>query len=181
MDRRVRKSNDALKIALKKLMAKTAVDKISITRLCQEADLNRSTFYDHYLSVEDLLSEIHGEYFKTMDLMLDFSEEFVIKKPLDNMRSLINFLDDCRNKNSQFRFFLLNSPNHLFERNIQSYYINKLYTSEIDHITRYAFLYHSTASLMVIQQWILDDCPCSAEELAHQIYSLSTASWPYTE
>ena len=48
MDRRIRKSKNALKKAMFQLMQKKAVSQISIRELCELAYVNRSTFYSNY-------------------------------------------------------------------------------------------------------------------------------------
>ena len=44
--------------ALLRLLETTAFEKISVTMLCNEAQVNRSTFYAHYSDTSDLLVEV---------------------------------------------------------------------------------------------------------------------------
>ena len=55
-------SNTAVKMnqALISLMEKKSFDSITIKELCQEADVNRSTFYSHYQNLSELLEETRG-------------------------------------------------------------------------------------------------------------------------
>ena len=50
-----------LKEALLRLLESAPLDKISVTQLCQEAGVNRATFYRHYTSQEDVLQEIQQD------------------------------------------------------------------------------------------------------------------------
>ena len=57
MDRRVRKTKAQLREGLARLMQKKSIKEISVKELVDEVDINRSTFYLHYETISDLLSE----------------------------------------------------------------------------------------------------------------------------
>lgn len=59
-DRRVKYTKAALEEALLDLMAEKPIDRISVKELCDKADVNRSTFYAHYGSPQELLDSITG-------------------------------------------------------------------------------------------------------------------------
>lgn len=42
------------------LLKQKPIDKISVTELCQAANVNRGSFYAHYADVYDLLGQIEG-------------------------------------------------------------------------------------------------------------------------
>lgn len=54
-DRRIDKTQRALKAALIKLMEEKDIRQITVTEIVKEADVNRGTFYKHYEVKEDLL------------------------------------------------------------------------------------------------------------------------------
>ncbi|WP_239255623.1 TetR/AcrR family transcriptional regulator [Listeria ilorinensis] len=60
-DRRIRKTKAAFHKALLDLLDTKNWKGITVTDLVQNADVNRTTFYKHYLSKEDLLEEIITE------------------------------------------------------------------------------------------------------------------------
>lgn len=62
MDNRVRYTKAVLQQALLKLLKGKHIDKISIKELCQEAKVNRGTFYLHYATPNDLLREIEQQF-----------------------------------------------------------------------------------------------------------------------
>ena len=55
-DRRVRKTQTAIKDALISLLNKKSFGDITIQEISDMADVNRSTFYTHYLDKYDLLA-----------------------------------------------------------------------------------------------------------------------------
>ncbi|MBN2981385.1 TetR/AcrR family transcriptional regulator [Cohnella algarum] len=64
LDRRIRKTRQALKEALVALILEKGYDAVTIIDIADRADYNRGTFYNHYAGKEELLSEIHGEFLR---------------------------------------------------------------------------------------------------------------------
>ena len=62
-DRRVLYTKMFLRESLLALMREMPISKITPTELCRRAGINRNTFYTHYQSAEELLSEIEEELF----------------------------------------------------------------------------------------------------------------------
>jgi len=50
-----------LRDSLMELLQKKPISKITIKELCEKADINRTTFYNHYLDHYDLLKKIEDE------------------------------------------------------------------------------------------------------------------------
>ncbi|MGG7144389.1 TetR/AcrR family transcriptional regulator [Clostridium nigeriense] len=69
-DRRVRKTQEILKKSLIKLMKDKSVNSITVKELCEEADINRGTFYLHYKDVFHMLEEIEKELFEEFKDMI---------------------------------------------------------------------------------------------------------------
>jgi AcrR family transcriptional regulator len=57
LDRRILKTKSALRDAMLSLMAPKGWDEMTIQEICDTANVGRSTFYVHYQSKDDLLSE----------------------------------------------------------------------------------------------------------------------------
>ena len=65
MDRRIRKTKQAIVTALLELLEeKKDIDKISITDITKRADISRSTFYFHYNGTYELVDEICESFTK---------------------------------------------------------------------------------------------------------------------
>lgn len=58
---RARDTRERLKEALLRLLARRDILDVTVSRLCQEAGVNRSTFYSHYDSIGDLMEELEQE------------------------------------------------------------------------------------------------------------------------
>ena len=64
---RTKRTKRALKKALTILMLKESMDKISVTDICKEAEINRVTFYTHYNDKFELLHELLSDLCHLID------------------------------------------------------------------------------------------------------------------
>ena len=60
-NQRTRLTRLLLKNSLIALLQKKPIYQITVSELCSEAELNRSTFYKHYGNVQDILQDIEEE------------------------------------------------------------------------------------------------------------------------
>ncbi len=63
-DRRTLYTRQVIREAYLRLLGKETWDKISITKLCKLAEINRSTFYLHYSTSTDVLDELLWELYE---------------------------------------------------------------------------------------------------------------------
>ena len=60
-DIRVRHTKDRVRKAFFQLLNTKEFSQITVTELCQIAEINRTTFYKHYLDMTDLLEKIEND------------------------------------------------------------------------------------------------------------------------
>ena len=60
-DRRVKYTKQAIRDGFLKLLSQKPIEKISVTEICREADINRGTFYSHYKDPYDLRDSLVEE------------------------------------------------------------------------------------------------------------------------
>jgi AcrR family transcriptional regulator len=70
-NRRVRMTKRMIRDALLDLLDSQSIETVSVTRLCKEADVSRSTFYLHYGSERDVISEIEEDLIEGVDQRLE--------------------------------------------------------------------------------------------------------------
>lgn len=63
IDARVRYTRMIIEKSFLELLKTKPMSKVTVTELCQAAQINRATFYKHYLDVPDLLEKIEEELF----------------------------------------------------------------------------------------------------------------------
>ncbi len=74
-DRRVKLTKRILKEALIELMHTKSLNEISIKKICEIADVNRSTFYHHYQSPQELYDDIINDIALTFNEILEKHRE----------------------------------------------------------------------------------------------------------
>jgi len=93
IDRRKRKTEQAIKGSLIALMERDSFEKVNIRKTMKEADLNRSTFYLHYRSLSEVLYSIEDDV--VSDLLVE------VKKKHSNIESLLFDVLSCAEKNRE--------------------------------------------------------------------------------
>lgn len=71
MDRRTRYTRQVIRDTLLELMREKGFVRATVTELCQRAELNRGTFYLHYLDLNDVLEDILTELMQETTCALD--------------------------------------------------------------------------------------------------------------
>lgn len=111
MDRRILKTKDAIKTAYKNLLIEKQNQKISITELSQKANIDRKTFYLHYNSVDDVMTEIIEEHLLEFKYLVN--EKTVLNNTID-ADLIMQSMNICIMKNIEF--YRCISNNMVFER-----------------------------------------------------------------
>lgn len=62
LDRRTRKTREAMYLALKGLLEEKPLNTISVTELTRRADINRSTFYLHFTDIYDMYEHMRRDF-----------------------------------------------------------------------------------------------------------------------
>lgn len=176
MDRRVKYTKKVIKDTFLKLLNEKEIKKITISEICQLADINRATFYHHYLDIYDLLDSI-GK---------DFEEELknaYIPK-IDREKTIFNFSKAMLSvfiKNKELVKILFNTNNNIYSLNniLEVAYekCRERWTKDIPTISteemEYATIFIFNGALGIINYWIQNDFDKNIDELALIIEDLS--------
>ena len=156
IDRRTQKTRKALCEALSELLTEKELRKVTVQEIADKADVNRVTFYKHYLDVYDLYKKIEQQVLVEMGLLMLQLEEL----PSDKFFShLIDYIDD---NHSVFRLiFSPNSPgmlkskfNKLIEGVFRQIQAEKQSADIKDIRLQYQNCYRSQGCLAVIERWV---------------------------
>lgn len=79
VDRRILKSQEAIKNAIIELMSKKNFDKITIQEIADKANVGRRTFYDHYMDKYDLLDKITEEHINELKRLCESASNLTFK------------------------------------------------------------------------------------------------------
>ena len=101
IDRRIKKSDKALLNAMKELLKIKKLSKISVTELCEKADVCRNTFYSRYCFPEDVLKPYEDALFH------EITERILPSDDIDKLATFCRFLKE----NSDIAE-IISSPNY---------------------------------------------------------------------
>ena len=160
-----------LKNALLELLKTEPISSISIKEICAQADLNRSTFYLHYMDQYELLADIQQDF---LDSTLDCLQD------VDNSASTIGYLEEflkyIKKEKELFTVLLCNQSDIDFEKKFITNSMNLVKIRVVSPFTgeaeQYVISFLVQGSLSILQQWAINDCNTPVEELAKLIYTL---------
>ncbi|OXX83498.1 TetR/AcrR family transcriptional regulator [Paraclostridium bifermentans] len=107
MDRRILKTRSVIKKSLTSLMKEKPFDKITIKDITDKANINRATFYLHYMDKYDLLEQSQNDILNEIrEVLADAFKIFNPQSlPIQDATTIIPFLScvyECIGKNSDF-------------------------------------------------------------------------------
>ncbi len=162
--------------ALIELLQANHISEISITRLCETADLNRSTFYSMYKSEMDVLLEIEEETYGNVN-------SFIMSgiKPGDKTDSHLIFelfLKYIRDNPELFTVLLGQNGNMDFQQRLMEITdkANSIVfpdTKKDDSTAQYIRAYRVAGCTSLIERWIRMDFDKSLNEMVDLIIRLS--------
>ena len=181
-DKRNQRSRAALRRALVTLMKQKPLSKISIKELCEEAQVNRSTFYGSYADLYQLLKEVHEELFHRMHAQLrgSYSQVWVMD-PVGSREALTSIAEYMKQNRELFVMFMQNNDEQMFEGNLMHYFFERYADVLQTHNARGCFMYHCMGSFAVLCAWLLENCPTSTEQVAEVLYQMSRTARPLME
>lgn len=164
-NQRITLTKQLLKNSLMELLATETIHKISIKTLCEQAGINRSTFYKYYGSQYDLLKEIEQDTIQNIIAILEDKSN----KKSDALCQICRFLD----KNALYVRPLINNSNEsefiqmiLSHPTIQREVQNDIETAYDNVQLSYVFDFITFGCARVVQVWINKKERESGDEIA---------------
>lgn len=149
---------------MKKLMLQKPLDKIRVTEICQEAEIERPTFYYHFRDKYDLVAWIFTrEAFETDILSVESAA-----KSMNRMRQDLFFYKRAYEDNSQ---------NPLWKYMVE-YFVNR-YTQEamrilgvqrLDTRLSYSIRLYCHGTVGMTREWLLEDNITPAETIVEMMF-----------
>ena len=171
-NQRVAISKRLLKEGVLKILKKKHISNISVSELCEEASINRTTFYRHYQTAHDVLMEIE----------LDFMNEFYdIAAPTKSIKDIHAYATRMCNY-----LYANKEAAKLFIRNNTDSDVQMLFQNFADEFVASRTVYYkgksvntNTLRLMttffshgiysMVCQWLMEEIPMSPNEVADLI------------
>lgn len=109
-DRRVSRTRKHIKDAFSQLLQTKDFEKITVTEIAETADINRRTFYLHYIDVFALLEELET------DLTVNFQQKVANDQPQNLYQFQLVILDFLRQHKSLMIALLSNNASHFLAK-----------------------------------------------------------------
>lgn len=160
---RVRLTKQMLQNGLIEMLQSERIEKISITELCQRAQVNRTTFYKYYGNQYDVIEDIIDNLF---DNLYEIGRDY----PASNLfqREILAYLE----KNKSLCVTLIDRvPFDMFSKRLID--MNALNQRAIESFSDeysekqkcYLLKYYQNGCFALISSWLHDDNPMPIEEL----------------
>ena len=173
-DRRVRRTKQLIKQSLIELMHEKPFKDITVKDITERADLNRGTFYLHYVDIYDLLSKIEDETLQAIEeMMLDYRCKINMPSGYELLDELFSYIEDNRDLfevllHSQSEGIFLNKLQYLI-KTMGLDLMNMIYKDTSRPHYCYFLSFVLNGVLGVTEQWFNNGMDMSSTEMATMI------------
>ena len=173
-DRRVKYTKMVLRESLLKLLEQKPINNITVTELCQNADVNRGTFYAHYSEPFELMKQIEDELYNDLR---DCYERSADMTPESMSRELMAIANQHR---EICKITLGENADQEFVSRIHamSYeYFKRSWRGSIEKLgipDDYFYHYLSTGVIEIVRHWLVSDENRAPDEVANIMFKLTS-------
>lgn len=187
-NRRAQETRQRIQAALLELLEEQELDQITVSQLCQRAEVNRSTFYAHYDDVLSLMEETEKKIGETLVIALGETQRG--KSGQDNgngrlidqvmsMEYLVAIMENIQAHQNFYRAFLHTSYGtrhidwgfgQLMDLIIWPM-MKQLGISDVE--AGYYFAYVQAGLIEIIRRWVGGGCAELPEEMAKIVHNLT--------
>lgn len=167
--------------ALIKLLSKKRLEDITITELCAEAGVHRTTFYMHFDTISDLLDDITDSFSERFTSCFEKNQEALIKEIVttspDKIKTgyIVPYLNFIKENKALSRARILKrdrlklriSPLEYLEDNVLKPFLKR--RGVPDEYQEYYTAYFKNGSRAIAEEWLNNGCVESSDAIAEII------------
>ncbi|GAA1047665.1 TetR/AcrR family transcriptional regulator C-terminal domain-containing protein [Rothia amarae] len=170
-DRRVRKTQNALYLALAEIMREKNLSSITVSELAEKADIHRATFYSHYTDIDELFEQIQKNTFYEIEQI--FAPDPVLGKNMNSDEIFGKLIAFVYENKEVLRMFLVEANARVFYQKlgeiVEEMYLD-IFWQEVKNLKteeniKFLAKYHIQGCLAVISAWAEDDYRESPEKI----------------
>ena len=172
-NRRVRVTKRMMKDALLELLEQNELTDISVTALCEAADVHRSTFYNYYSDPADLLREIEQDFLDEIPALPEALDQLDQEQLLERNAA---FFDYVKENDRAFRILFDESKGSCFAARLVTTLCDGYIpvNSDVDEMTAgFMRLYIANGTVGMMREWVNSGYPVSSGKIAELMYFLS--------
>lgn len=177
VDRRVKYTKMVLKESFINLLEKKDISQISIKEICEDADINRATFYAHYSDQHDLLRKIQSELLDNISVYLEELDQ--INNNMNAILTAEKIFEYIRENAKLCRLLLSERGDLDFQKQVMMLVYDRIITELTDNsrITKedaeYVYSFTITGCVGIVQKWLDDDMKKSPHFMAEMVIKLA--------
>lgn len=180
-NQRVTITKRMLREGLLRLLETKALDKIRVNELCAEAGINRATFYRHYGTPQDILSELETEFIQQAYPVTDCP-----KNLNDAYQMLENTCQYLYSHSDIARVLILNNNEEKMQKKFEEVYRqllktlknNEKFANTDENTIRTIVAFICGGGYSVLRQWILGEIPKAPGEIAGILFHIICGTPP---
>lgn len=184
MDKRIKRSKDALKQTFLQILAQKPFEQITISEIVRAANYNRGTFYANFETKEKLLDEIIQDVLTEMIQQIRVPYKLRKKVNLRKMNPEDITLFTYFKENAWIYRLLLSDHIHVDFRYQMAKAIEELFIDEYEYElekgtildTKWLYIFRSHGIAGMIIRWIEEDFSTPPEYMAKQVIELMLVS-----
>lgn len=175
LDRRKKYTRMVLKDSLMTLLKTKPLSSITVKEICEQADVNRSTFYSHYQDSFDLMEQIEEEIIIDLNTYLN---QYNFAKEEESLQMTEKLLEYVASKYDTCQTLLNENNDPSFERRIMDVAQQFLIKNWTDHhdidseISEYAGAFLIGGGINVMKHWLANNMDQPPKRIAKLINSI---------
>lgn len=175
-DRRLIKTNDAIREVFLSLLAEKTIDKTTVAELCRRADIGRGTFYLHYVDIYGLYDCIKAEIFEELSTFFDACDSLCHPQ---SFLKLINVITNYISSNKTNILLLFASEkNKANLQTLKRFFMEKLFSQNTTyHISDYDYaeiVFIVSGIIGILEEWLNNGLTTSSKEISFVLEQLLT-------
>lgn len=176
-DRRVKYTKMVIKESFIKLLERKDISKITIKEICEDADINRATFYAHYSDQYDLLRKIEKELLDNINTHI--AELDKKNSNVDTVLVAEKIFEYIKENGKLCKLLLSERGDLNFQKQIMMLVYDSVITQLTDNsrITKedaeYVYSFTIIGCVGIVQKWLDDDMKKSPQFMAEMVIKLT--------
>ncbi|MFA1819763.1 TetR/AcrR family transcriptional regulator [Virgibacillus oceani] len=169
LDRRKKYTRMVLKDSMIKLLKEKQISEITVKEICELADVNRSTFYAHYLDLYDLLNKMEEE---VLDDMKTYLYQYNFQKDEESIQMTERILEYIVANKEIAQILLHENADPNFQKRVmkiaQKYLMDSWGLAKMldEDFTHYLSIFTIGGCLQMIREWLEGNLDQSPKEMA---------------
>ena len=187
LDRRVIKTRAAIKAALDKLVKEQGMDKLTVSALAREANIDRKTFYLHYDSIDDLIDSAASDMVE--DIISTINPDLLSANPQEQVRLTLAHVNKKISDDVELYAYMANNLSMDFVLgHIERALVHYARTIGVERLPRelladgdpgyYRPRFYLAGAVSVYSEWLCSDRTTPIEDVAEVVAdALGHARW----